>query len=1412
MGAVSKLAVAVIMLLCTHLAFSQQLRLGKDPYNVEKSAVLELYSDNQGLLLPRIADTSLINVLNPPDGMIIYFIPEKKLLIRANGYWQTLAINDSVVTSLNGNTGAVTMDTGYISNFYQKVRGLFSGGSGINYDFNTGVISSSINTGNFWNISGNPGTNSSTNFIGTTDNQDLVFKTNNTETARIVASTGDIKIGSTTTGTLRATQELVLRQDGDTYGSSILRLRNRTGENGAIFETTDPSITLVDFIFKTSASQRNIRYEARSGYAKAGTPSFHIGGASPDNPTLAVGDSYAAFNTNLKIGNYNTPTEALDVTGNVRFSGALMPNNSAGTSGYVLSSNGSGTAPSWKNFTLSNLNDVSLTSLSNGQLLQYNGTNWVNITPSYLTSVDTSNISNFYLKVRSELSGTAPITYNSSTGTIGITQATTSTNGYLSNTDWNTFNNKLSSYSETDPIVKAINGIVKSNGTTISAAVAGTDYLAPFGSQTAKYFYAAPNGSAGVPSFRAIVASDIPTLNQNTTGSAATLTTGRTISITGDLTYTSPAFNGSANVTAAGTLATVNANVGSFTAANITVNAKGLITAASNGTFDTTNISNFYTKVRSELSGTAPITYNSSTGEIGITQASSTTNGYLSSTDWNTFNNKSAALTFSTGLTNSSNTITNNLSTGISSSNQNIYGSTASGGTLTLNSTTNTTKGKILFGNSAYDEVNNYLNIGTTTSQNRITIGNTDKEAISRDIRTGSLEIMGGTSEATGAYFQITGDQHSGSPYEGSAEFVIRNLTNSQFAMFSYDGASTWTQRFQLKGVSGDTYLTPNGGMVSIGGITPTASLHLPAGTSSANTAPLKFTAGTNLTTPENGALEYNGTNLFITNGGVRETILTSATNFDTTNISNFYLKVRSELSGTAPITYNSSTGLIGITQATTSTNGYLSSTDWNTFNNKVDASSPTFSGITTINSLNLGVQSIATSGGTTTLTSGSPYYTIFTGSSTQSIVLPNATTLSVGQVYVIENNSTGAVTTKTNGGATLWIIAATAELRVILIANGTAAGTWQVDYLGGNYASGKLFTVNNTITFNGTDGTTMTLPTTSKTIAANDGSNWTFASQAIGDLPYATSTTAYGRLADVAANSPLLSGGVGTAPGYATYKFSGTAAATYTFPGATKTIAANDGSNWTFTSQAIGDLLYATSTTAYGRLASVAAGSFLRSGGVGIAPTWSTSTIPTSAGTAGKVLISDGTNYVLSTPTFPNASATTRKIIVSDGTNWTASTETYAVPGASGNLLISNGTNWTSGLPVTQAVSDNSTNVATTAFVKSSTQPMNSTFTVLTSGAAITWTPAIGTNIYTLTPGISPTINMGTIPAGMVGQYITLVITTSGTTSYTITAGTNLKMQGTLATGTTTAKKYVIQYLIESTTSVLEVSRTTAL
>jgi hypothetical protein len=87
-----------------------------------------------------------------------------------------------------------------------------------------------------------------------------------------------------------------------------------------------------------------------------------------------------------------------------------------------------------------------------------------------------------------------------------------------------------------------LTGTVTSSGSlTLGGTLAVT--AANFASQTANTFLAAPNGVAGVPTFRTLVAADVPTLNQNTTGSAATLTTTRTI--------WGQNFNGSANVTGA---------------------------------------------------------------------------------------------------------------------------------------------------------------------------------------------------------------------------------------------------------------------------------------------------------------------------------------------------------------------------------------------------------------------------------------------------------------------------------------------------------------------------------------------------------------------------------------------------------------------------------------------------------------------------------------------------------------------------------------------------------------------------------------------------------------------------------------------------------------------------------------------
>lgn len=125
-------------------------------------------------------------------------------------------------------------------------------------------------------------------------------------------------------------------------------------------------------------------------------------------------------------------------------------------------------------------------------------------------------------------------------------------------------------------------------------------------------------------------------------------------------------------------------------------------------------------------------------------------------------------------------------------------------------------------------------------------------------------------------------------------------------------------------------------------------------------------------------------------------------------------------------------------------------------------------------------------------------------------------------------------------------------------------------------------------------------------------------------------------------------------------------------------------------TSYTIGDILYASGTTTLSKLADVAAGSYLRSGGVATAPVWSTTTLPNSATTgdllyasaantysnladvaAGSYLRSGGTSTapVWSTVTLPNSTITGDLLYASASNVYSNLADV-----ATGNALISGG------------------------------------------------------------------------------------------------------------------------------------------
>lgn len=480
------------------------------------------------------------------------------------------------------------------------------------------------------------------------------------------------------------------------------------------------------------------------------------------------------------------------------------------------------------------------------------------------------------------------------------------------------------------------------------------------------------------------------------------LTTGRTISISGDLTYTSPSFNGSGNVTAAGTLATVNSNVGSFTNASITVNGKGLVTAASSGTAPVTSISGTANRITitgtttptidiaatyvgqssittlgtigtgtwqgtkiglafggtnadlSATGGTSQVLKQSSTGAaitVGQLAASDLSNGttgtgaivlantptlitpvlgaatYTTLSGGNitdsgltagrvTFAGTAGLLSDDADMTFATDTLTvtkiigaTNITTPL------LLGGTAAGSKITYQSTT---------GTGTTTGIAHQWLVGTNGGTTAMTILNNGNVGILTAAPQFPLDIGGNITTATALWaagspmVTISGNVNGIAGVEmrnastGTASdfrFAISDTDTNYISMIMPSVGNTGTmfglQRNTIAGVitnnqtSGtntrimvlgtfnakDLILGTNStermrilaaGNTGIGVANPTAVLHLKAGTASASSAPLKFNLGTNMTTAEAGAEEYDGTNLFFTpTGTIRKSIPT---------------------------------------------------------------------------------------------------------------------------------------------------------------------------------------------------------------------------------------------------------------------------------------------------------------------------------------------------------------------------------------------------------------------------------------------------------------------------------------------------------------------------------------------------------
>lgn len=200
--------IIALLLLNPYLLYAQNVGIGIAAPDV--SAKLHIDDANRGLLIPRV---SLLNVTNgiapvnaPATGLLVY----------------------------NTNAGIVG-----------------GGGTGFYYWDGTQWVRFLTGSSNDWTLTGNAGTNPATNFIGTTDAQDFVVRTNNAERMRVEAA-GDVGIGTNNpnhnlhvVGDVRFEGDFINQEAIGSHGSAVQSVPFTNGVFNPINNTVT-SITITD--------------------------------------------------------------------------------------------------------------------------------------------------------------------------------------------------------------------------------------------------------------------------------------------------------------------------------------------------------------------------------------------------------------------------------------------------------------------------------------------------------------------------------------------------------------------------------------------------------------------------------------------------------------------------------------------------------------------------------------------------------------------------------------------------------------------------------------------------------------------------------------------------------------------------------------------------------------------------------------------------------------------------------------------------------------------------------------------------------------------------------------------------------------------------------------------------------------
>ena len=184
--------------------------------------------------------------------------------------------------------------------------------------------------------------------------------------------------------------------------------------------------------------------------------------------------------------------------------------------------------------------------------------------------------------------------------------------------------------------------------------------------------------------------------------------------------------------------------------------------------------------------------------------------------------------------------------------------------TSTASTTASAATGAFTYGALGYSDQNNLLTLQSgVNAYNQLVLQNTSAlSAASAD-----LTISNNNGTATTFYGNFGMNSSGWAGTAGTATFSAPNVVYLTATSGDLAIGTTTSNPIRFVVNSGaDAAIIDTSNRLGIGVASPTAMLHLKAGTATASTAPLKFNSGTNLTTAEAGAVEYDGVVSYFTN------------------------------------------------------------------------------------------------------------------------------------------------------------------------------------------------------------------------------------------------------------------------------------------------------------------------------------------------------------------------------------------------------------------------------------------------------------------------------------------------------------------------------------------------------------------